>query len=99
VVERETFIHDDLGAEHVLVDDAGRPVGIIDFEDATVGDPEVDRLPVHAVAGQPLTERMWFYRCRGTLHALVHYVREGLDHEIPGALAELRRRLDSRPGQ
>ena len=99
VVEQEVFVHDDLGAEHVLVDEHGRPVGIIDFEDATVGDPEVDRMPVHVVAGRPLTERMWFYRCRSVLHHLVHDVREGERDEIPGAIAELRRRLDSRPGQ
>ena len=98
-VDTETFIHDDLGAEHVLVGDGGRPVGIIDFEDAAVGDPEVDRMPVHVVAGRPLTERMWLYRCRSVLHHLVHDVREGDLDEIPGAIAELRRRLDSRPGQ
>jgi aminoglycoside 2''-phosphotransferase len=98
-LDHEVFVHDDLGAEHVLVDEHGRAVGIIDFEDATVGDPEVDRMPVHVVSGRPLTERMWFYRCRSVLHHLVHDVREGDLDEIPGAIAELRRRLDSRPGQ
>ena len=58
-IEREVFVHDDLGREHVLVDDDGRPVGIIDFEDATVGDPEVDRMPMYVLAGRSLTPRMW----------------------------------------
>jgi hypothetical protein len=69
------------------------------FEDATIGDPEVDLLPVRVEAGLPVTERMWFYRCRGTLHALLHYVREGKHDEIPAAVGELRRRLDLRPGR
>lgn len=99
VVEREVFVHDDLGAEHVLVDDGGAPIGIIDFEDATIGDAEVDLMPLHVVAGRPLTDRMWFYRCRSVLHHLVHHVREGEHDEIPSAIAELRRRLDSGPGQ
>jgi aminoglycoside 2''-phosphotransferase len=96
-VERLTLIHNDLGPEHVIVDDAGRPVGIIDFEDAIVGDPDVDRMPLHVVVGRPLTEQMWRSHCRGTLHAIVHHVREGEHHEVPQAVAELRRRLDSRP--
>jgi aminoglycoside 2''-phosphotransferase len=37
-----TFVHGDLAPEHVLVDDTGRVVGLIDFEDATVGDPAID---------------------------------------------------------
>ena len=93
----ETFVHNDLGLEHVIVDTAGSPVGIIDFEDATVGDPEVDLVPLHATLGLPLTERMWFYRWVGALHAIVHHVWEDEPHEVAAATAELRRRLDSRP--
>ena len=98
-IEREVFVHDDLGPEHVLMDEGGRPVGIIDFEDATIGDPEVDRMSVQVVAGRPLTERMWFYRCRSVLHDLVYFTGKGDDGKIPELVAELRRRLDSRPGQ
>jgi aminoglycoside 2''-phosphotransferase len=98
-LERETFVHDDLGPEHVIVDDGGRPVGIIDFEDATIGDPEVDRMPVFVLDGRPLTPRMWFYRCRSVLHHIVHAVREGLDEQVPGLVVELRRRLDSAEGR
>jgi len=93
-----TFVHNDLGFEHVLVDDGGAPVGIIDFEDAIVGDPEVDLVPLHADLGLPLTERMCFYRWVGSLHAVVYYADED-PSEIPAVVAELRRRLDLRPGQ
>ncbi|HYD09167.1 MAG TPA: aminoglycoside phosphotransferase family protein [Acidimicrobiales bacterium] len=93
----ETLIHADLGPEHVLVGDDGAPVGIIDFEDAGVGDPEMDLLPVTRISGRPITDTMWRYSCRGTLHALRYYVGEGLHDEIPGAVEALRRRLDARP--
>ena len=35
------FIHGDLGAEHVFVDD-GRITGVIDWGDAAIGDPDLD---------------------------------------------------------
>ena len=94
----ETFVHNDLGLEHVLVDEDGAPVGIIDFEDATIGDPEIDLVPLHAELGLPFTERMCFYRWVGSLHALVYYADED-PSEIPAVIDELRRRLDLRPGQ
>jgi aminoglycoside phosphotransferase (APT) family kinase protein len=93
-----TFVHNDLGLEHVLVDDGGAPVGIIDFEDAIVGDPEVDLLPLHAALGLPLTERMCFYRWVGSMHAVVYFAEED-PSRIPAVIEELRRRLDLRPGQ
>jgi aminoglycoside phosphotransferase (APT) family kinase protein len=36
------FCHDDLGAEHVLVDADGTVTGVIDWSDAVVGDPAGD---------------------------------------------------------
>jgi aminoglycoside 2''-phosphotransferase len=99
VLERECLIHNDLGTEHILVDDVGHPVGIIDFEDVTIGDPAVDLMPLLAAVGRPLTEQMWRYHCRGTLHAIAYYDREGMREEIPGAVEELRRRLDLGPGR
>jgi aminoglycoside phosphotransferase (APT) family kinase protein len=94
----EAFVHNDLGFEHILVDDDGSPVGIIDFEDSTVGDPEVDFVPFHAELGLPLTERMCFYRWVGSMHAVVYFAEEDPD-EIPAVIEQLRRRLDLRPGQ
>jgi len=92
-----TVTHADLGPEHVLVDDTGAPVGIIDFEDARVGDPEMDLLPTYVVGGRPLTHTMWAYRCRGTLHELEYYVRQGLSDRIAGAIADLRDELAASP--
>jgi len=93
------LVHDDLGLEHLLVDDSGAPVGIIDFEDATVGDPEVDFVPLHAELGLPMSPRMAFYRWKGSLHALEYYREQGMLGEIGPAIAELRRRLDARSGR
>jgi hypothetical protein len=42
---------------------------------------------------------MWWYHVRGTLHAIAYFHREGDESRIAGAVAELRRRLDLRPGQ
>jgi hypothetical protein len=56
-------------------------------------------MPLYVLDGRPLSERMWRYHCRGTLHAIVHAVWEGDLEEIPAAVAELRRRLDLRPGR
>jgi aminoglycoside phosphotransferase (APT) family kinase protein len=39
---RESFCHNDLGAEHILVDDAGRIAGVIDWTDAATTDPAYD---------------------------------------------------------
>jgi aminoglycoside phosphotransferase (APT) family kinase protein len=36
------FIHGDLGAEHIFVD-GGRVTGVIDWGDAVIGDPDLDR--------------------------------------------------------
>jgi aminoglycoside phosphotransferase (APT) family kinase protein len=98
-LERESLIHNDLGMEHLIVDDAGAPVGIIDFEDVTIGDPDVDLMPLHVAVGRPLTESMWRYHCRSVLHDIVYVQREGRAEEIPAMVTELRRRLDLRPGQ
>jgi aminoglycoside 2''-phosphotransferase len=99
VQERECLIHNDLGMVHVIVDEDGAPVGIIDFEDVTIGDPEVDLMPLHVAVGLPLTERMWRYHCRSVLHDIAYFHREGRGEEIPALVAELRRRLVLRPGQ
>jgi aminoglycoside 2''-phosphotransferase len=105
------LIHNDLGPEHVLLDLDGRPVGLIDFEDAALGDPATDLVALlaclgrhtltHLLAGRDLgerlDERLHFYRWMGSVHAIVYGVRE----EQPDALAdgrrELPRRLAARP--
>ena len=39
---RNVFSHNDLGDEHLIVDDGGRLVGVIDWSDAVLGDPARD---------------------------------------------------------
>ena len=101
------LIHNDLGPEHVLLRPHDPPVALLDFEDASVGDPAVDLTPLVAflgadglpalVAGRDLgdrlPERLSFYRWMGSVHAVIYGVTEGVEEERTGGLAELRRRL------
>jgi aminoglycoside 2''-phosphotransferase len=52
------LVHRDLAPEHILVDDAGRVVGLIDFEDATVGDPAIDFVGLLTLLGPDRTEEL-----------------------------------------
>lgn len=103
-----SFVHNDLGLEHVLVDQhTQEPVGLIDFEDATVGDPAVDFVPFVAAVGRQalpgltadrdlgerLLDRLHFYRWMGSVHAIIHGVTTGSDEERRAGLTELRRRI------
>ena len=48
------LLHGDLHARHVLVDDVGRPTGIIDWGDACLGDPAIDLAIAYAAfVGEP----------------------------------------------
>lgn len=83
------LVHRDLGVEHVLVDPATRrPVGLIDFEDAAVGDPAIDFAGLLASLGGRRTqevldayggpvglERVRDYWWIGSLHAVLYGVR------------------------
>lgn len=107
-----TLVHCDLGAEHLLVDDSGTPVGIIDFEDATVGDPAIDFVGFWITLGEDATRRLleryrgpvdetFVDRIRdywwlGSLHAVLHGLDEGDDGIVADGLVGLRRRLGSR---
>jgi aminoglycoside phosphotransferase (APT) family kinase protein len=42
VAPEPVLVHQDLGAEHVFVDGAGRITGVIDWSDSVLGDPAVD---------------------------------------------------------
>ena len=102
------LVHNDLGPEHVLLDEStGAPSGLIDFEDATVGDPAVDVTPLVATLGERalpalghdrdlgdrLLDRLWFYRWVGSLHAVIYGVTAGVEAERLGGIRELRRRI------
>jgi aminoglycoside phosphotransferase (APT) family kinase protein len=56
------LVHDDLTPEHLLVDPAGHLVGLIDWGDASIGDPAADFAGVYAWLGGAAAESM-----------LVHY--------------------------
>ena len=105
-----SLVHNDLGLEHWLIDDTtGELTGIIDFEDATVGDPAVDLVPLraafgrHAVTailgdrdiGARLDERMHLYRWMGSVHAIIYGVTQGVAAEIISGRRELARRIDA----
>lgn len=102
------LVHNDLGLEHILYDEtAGRPVGIIDFESAWIGDPVIDFVPLRYSVGSGVTKqlaqgrdlggevarRMWFYRWMGSVHAIIYGVRESVDEERDRGIKELRGRL------
>lgn len=106
-----TLVHNDFGPEHLLVRTPKRGGGVrlalIDFEDATVGDPAVDltflahdlgpeALPALLAGrdlGDRLGERLAFYRWMGSVHAVIYGVTEGVEEERLGGIAELSRRL------
>ena len=47
------LVHNDLGLEHLLVGPGPQELaGIIDFEDATIGDPAIDLVPFVAAFGR-----------------------------------------------
>lgn len=87
--------HDDLGIEHVLVDDAGAVTGVIDWSDAAVADPAGDLGRIHRDLG-PAVFRA---RC-GALEDLAY----GLDEDRPAHMAKVSTALPwlfpplSRPG-
>lgn len=104
------LIHNDLGPQHLLIGGTGQPVGLIDFEDAWLGDPATDLSPLVACLGwsvlpelvagrdlgQRLDERIRFYRWMGSIHAIIYGVREHVESERIGGIQELRRRLEVR---
>jgi aminoglycoside phosphotransferase (APT) family kinase protein len=54
----EAFCHNDLGAEHVLVDvGASAITGIIDWTDAAISDPTRDLAPIYRDLGPEVFER------------------------------------------
>jgi aminoglycoside 2''-phosphotransferase len=102
-----TLVHGDLAPEHVLVDDGdGRVVGLIDFEDATVGDPAVDfagLLPLLGPArierlvaayGRPVDPaRLRFYWRFAPVYDLLHGIDTGEQAITTAAVERLRARL------
>ena len=101
-----TLVHRDLAPEHVLVDDTGRLVGLIDFSDATIGDPAIDfagLLPVLgperietliADYGRPVDrDRLRGYWQLAPVHEVLHGLAVGNQQMTDNAITELRRRV------
>lgn len=100
------LVHRDLAPEHVLVDDTGRIVGLIDFEDAAVGDPAIDfagllpllgcdRVDELLVAyGRPVDrDRVRTYWRLAPVHDLLHGIDTCSRTITATAVADLRARL------
>lgn len=63
------LIHDDLACEHILCDPVrGVLTGVIDWGDATIGDPAMDFVGLHSGHGRVFTERV-LARYQGTVDA------------------------------
>jgi aminoglycoside 2''-phosphotransferase len=102
------LVHNDLGPEHILLSEAtSLPVGMLDFEDSWVGDPAVDLVPFVAMfgvdtlgaltgrrdLGEDVRDRMWFYRCMGSVHAVIYGTQTDNQHERQDGIQELGRRI------
>ncbi len=78
-----TLVHGDLYARHMLVDDDGRPCGVIDWGDVHIGDPAIDLSIAHGLlppeahaafrrAYGPIDDETWrVARFRALYHASV----------------------------
>ena len=53
-----SLVHNDLWAEHILVNRSGSISGVIDWGDAVVGDPAVDFAALYASYGEPWLEQV-----------------------------------------
>ncbi len=100
------LVHRDLAPEHILVDDDGRVVGLIDFEDAAIGDPAIDFAGLLGILGtarietliaeygRPINrDRLRCYWWLVPVHELRHGLATGDRAIIDTAIAELRQRI------
>jgi aminoglycoside phosphotransferase (APT) family kinase protein len=106
-----TLVHGDLGTEHILVPPGSDcPAALIDFEDATVGDPAIDFGGLLSTLGPAATERiiaaygrpvswprLWFYWWMGSMHAVLYGVRTGDYAIVRDGVTGLRERLAALP--
>jgi aminoglycoside 2''-phosphotransferase len=102
-----TFVHCDLGAEHILMDrDSQQLSGMIDFGDMTVGDATIDFVGLRISAGARLVDkairayggvvdkdRMRFYVQVGALYAILYGQLIGDEELVVDAVRSLERRL------
>jgi aminoglycoside 2''-phosphotransferase len=103
-------IHYDLGPEHILVRSSDRSIGgIIDFEEATLGDPAADFVGLWCNFGMRPTRRLVqlydrrgdarfearirFYACLGSYHAIAHGLACGDNTIVADGVTGLRNRV------
>jgi aminoglycoside phosphotransferase (APT) family kinase protein len=107
--EAVAFCHNDLGAEHILVDVATHTItGVIDWSDAAITDPAVDFARVYRDLGPPAAEAMlahhrgpsvnWervaFYARCALIEDIAYGLRIGDHRYTDTALAHLSRTFD-----
>ena len=105
-----TLVHCDLGCEHILIDeDRVSVTGLIDFEDATLGDPTIDFVGIFVTYGMENTERvreyygreldvnfenrLYFYTWMASCHQIVYGLEEGRSELVEDGISGLRTRL------
>ncbi len=106
------LVHCDLGCEHILIGDDGTTVsGLIDFEDATVGDPTIDFVGIYVTYGMEAVKRVRdYYVCEldeqferrlrsytwmASCHEVIYGMEEGRSDLVEDGVAGLRTRLES----
>ena len=103
------LVHGDLGASHILVEESGGLVGLLDFEAVAIGDPAVDFVGVQITLGsdtcaqvieaypgpvdEGFGERVLGYWWIGSLQAIRHGLDEGNRAIVQSGIAGLHERL------
>ena len=104
------LVHCDLGCEHILIGDDGTTVsGLIDFEDASIGDPTIDFVGIFVKYGMETVERvrdgyrrvldehfehrLRFYTWMASCHETLYGLNEGRSDLVERGIEGLRRRL------
>lgn len=100
------LVHADLGADHLLMHDAVRLSGIIDFGDATVGDPVIDFVGLRITGGAEAVraaataygcavdaDRLHVYYWLGAVHAILYGLQIRDRETVADGVAGLRNRL------
>ena len=105
------LVHGDLGMAHILVqDDTGHCSGLIDFEEAALGDPVIDFVGLFITHGKQVTsdvlaryggphdsgfgERLHFYQWMASVHAILYGLEVEDDSTVRSGVSELERRID-----
>lgn len=106
------LVHRDLGCEHILIGDDGTTVnGLIDFEDATIGDPAIDFVGIFVTYGMETVEwmracyrrelddnferRLRFYTWMASCHEIIYGLEEGRADLVEDGVEGLQTRLGS----